>query len=337
MLLAVEDLEQDEKGALWLNKALPYIGGGVLVPDPANQPLVVPARSGQANGTASIVLEAQSDAWEQILSLIKTQDTDDDPDVTARLLVQLYDFAHAERQLQNRPIPATHVFGSQLNPFFLDEEFAVPLLLHPQQLVRADFINPSSAGDANVFVSNGTIRAHGRAISYDDKLKKLLTDERNRMECLCPYWMVSDSNIPDRDNVPGIQLAAGAVRQIMPFFNKRPDLTFLITSVLATAISTGQRGDTEGQVAFEIFTPGDNQAIQNQPVTINCGAGNAMFPHRLHTPLAIAPKDQFTVYATNLITDATTDFFLTFFGVGILSNPADTGMWKTTGKYTKGY
>jgi hypothetical protein len=322
-VIQIPTLARDKRGAVYLNPALLDAGGGVLVPRTGDNPTVVAARSGTALGQLTVLFESSSSAWEEIHALVSNPSESGDSN---RLLVQFTENHHGPRQLSNRAVNVNHVFGNANNPFYCDGKFGRPLLMPPQGIISAAFLN-SSTDQASL---NGplfeTTRIGTRALQTSKALAAQVNRETNDNRQLYPYWFGMENNIEGQTNVPGITLGASA-RIPVTFVNRRSNLTLLITSIMATTIHTGSTGDLEGVVAYEIFTPWEEIALQSQPVALNCGSGIGSFPHRLDAPLRVGPKETLKVVFTNLITNASVDLFWSFFGLAVseVKHPVLTG------------
>lgn len=312
-MIEVPALIEDPRGAVYLNPAAEQTGGGYLVPSAAT--LAIPARVANVPGNNFTQIESSSNAYEEVLSMYGPYS--EGSTNHNRTLVSIKDGAHTERSLQNRAINLLHVFGTINNPFFLDDAWTRSLMLKPQQLYTLKFYNTGLLTTLTLDMpALESTRIFGGAVNQaKDLLQDVTLKESDAVE-VYPYWFTMQNDITNRYGTPGLQLAAGDVG-VAQFFNNRDDIVLVMTSILATAITSGVAGDTEAVAAYELFTAYDQQPLQDQPVAFNCGAGIGSFPHRLSCPFVIQPKDQFEVKFTNLITDATTDVFFTFFGVAI--------------------
>lgn len=315
-MIEVPTLIEDPRGAIYLNPAAEQVGGRLLVP-PAGT-LVIPGRSTAVPGRNFTQIESSSNENDEILSLwgpYSESSTDHD-----RMQVLIKDGAHSDRELMNRYVNLLHVFGTVQNPFYLDREWAASLYLKAQQLLTMQFqstgLTTNITLDMPAFEATGIF---GNAIQNSKDLMRDVNLKQADAINVYPYWFTMQNNITGRYDTAGLTLAASTFADAQ-FFNQRDDLVLLLTTVLATAISTGSTGDLEAKATFEIFTPYDEIALQDQPVAFNCGAGIGAFPHRLSCPLVIQPKDQFRVRFANLVTNANTEIFFTFFGVAVRGN-----------------
>lgn len=328
-MLSVETFQRDQKGAIFLNPTCNGVGGGLLVPAQADNPVVIPAATGTTWGKIDVMMEAPTDIYQQVLSLMSgTPSPNRSVDAWKYVGVNILDGTHADRALMNRHISAPLVFGTQQNPFLLDPLYTEPLFMTPQQILTWQFQN-ASASELTVAIAAEATRAKGMAAQQDDLFNTTINECFRRAQQLSPYWLTCETDITSMRGVPGITLAANESVPVV-FFNRRADITLMLTTVLATT-STPQ-SPSELVAEYQIRTPDYDERCSNQAVVFNCGAAEATFPHRLHTPLIIEPKDQFVVQMTNLVAESI-DVFFTFFGVAIYNNPAIPGRWDMAGQY----
>ncbi len=330
-MISVPIFTKDKAGALYLNDAAIDVGGGVLAPQQIQNPLTVPAASSASQpGGATTVLESPTDSYQEILSLIANLDVTQN--VNKRLLVEMVDYAHSQRALTNRPVPALHVFGTQKNPFFLDDEYTQSIFLNPQQILKFIFTNPLIGTDAVISFLAESTKIKNRAVESNRELMKQVKNLAFRTRQLLPFWFAPETNLDGSKIIPGVTLPANASRNLT-FYNRRNDLTLILNTILAHPGNfSDATGDLRGIAGYEIFTPYDDQPLQNQPVAMDCGAGNPAFPYRMSTPLIIGPNESFTVTLSSYV-NVSVDWFFTFHGLGLDSKHGDPGEWNTSGGY----
>lgn len=328
MPIKIPTFVKDRAGSLYLNPDMIGFKGGFLLPPTGNQPTVVTkaGAAGAPNTTPPIPYESDADSYREILMLSGSFGASDPTDVQNRLMVEPLILFHGSRSLSNGPIIATHVFGTVLNPFVLEEDderqsFGKSILLPPQSIIAFKFSNWATAGGAATanfthFASATKIQtrvAHKRQ-NYAQIQRRLQEDVY-----LTPYWMSPMTSTVGGTSsgagAPGIQLAASGSANIV-FQNQSPG-TFFVTSLMANAIAAGgSAGDTTELVQTEIYKSiPDDRAYQIQGSTLNMIWGTGAFPFRLKHPIVLQNGDMLRVNCKNLNTGSTTDFLPTLFGV----------------------
>jgi len=309
-------------GGLALSELTTFVKSGILVPPSANQPVITPARSGSANGVSpSIIVEAPTNAYAKINSLIGAHGAADASAVQARLQVLISDISGIERTLMNRPALVNHVFGSNENPFFMDD-YSNYIMLEPLQDLQFQFFNASTGGTSNFsFMLEAT--KYQREALRNSKTAEDVMRMLKKFRQVCPYWFSMNQNISSTNN-PGVTLAASASSEIS--YTAREDTFLILTALMGTGLTAGVTGDTNEIFTVQIFDARTGQPLQNQEISFNCAAGNAQFPYILPTPLFVEPSQTLQCIVRNLITDASTDVFLTFHGIA---------MYGTRGLYSK--
>jgi hypothetical protein len=205
----------------------------------------------------------------------------------------------------NRSILANHVFGTPLNPFFMNES----VLLEGQQVLRLQFFNRSTVAPSN-FRFLMEARKFQAASMLKDQVTQEIARMRKRKAFLSPYWLTSRERI---------ELPAGGTQTV--FFENSRDNFLLLFYVMCQTITTGAAGDTQEVVSWELLDGKTQRPLQNQPVTLNTGAGDSEFPFVLPAPLFLEPDNVMQARFTNLITDQPTEVFFTFHGVSIFVSP----------------
>ena len=296
-------------GAILLNDNLGSIRGTVLVP--AAQGITIPAGGGNTPGTATPqFLEAPSDGWCDLQSLVGFYSAATAANTQRRCLVQIQDILTVERKLSNKPVPIEHVFGNQKNPMYL-EQYAEGLLMQDLQVMTFLFSNPTLAAATFSFMSSAM--KFQTAARQMPPIAQYLDELNLRRRKICPYWFAPDQQISIGQ--PGVTLAASG-RGLLTYTNYlRADI--VLTEVMATAITSGVAGDVNEKITFSIQDQRTDRNLQNQPVSLNCFAGDAQFPYVLPVPIRVENNGILTVNLQNLVTDATTDVLLTFFGIRV--------------------
>lgn len=296
---------QNKKGETYLNDLSRYVKSGILTCDPAFVPLVIAASS---NGPP-IVIEGNADALSEIFSFSGFHDAAVLADVQARMTVQITDISW-RRRLMNRAIIANHVFGTNLQPGFIDES----IFLRGQQTLVFDFTNGSAAGATNFRFAMEIRKFQQTVLTRPQIAQHIALADRDKL-FKTPYWFTS---------VDPIVIPAGAI--LDAFFIASEDIYLLLQSVIASFISAGVAGDTVEGFSVEFFDAKTERPLQNQPIARSCCSGTAGFPFVLPVPWLVEPTTVMRVRFRNLITDAPTTVFWTFRGVACYhaSSPFDT-------------
>ncbi len=317
----VPSLIEGERGSLYMNPLRSHIRGCALFPAQGAVPVTAAARSGSANGIEqAVVLEAPPDAYLEIFSLYAVNGAAIDADVIARQCVVITEFIEGQRALMRRPVNCGHVFGTQLNPLYLDDPFSEPLLLAPNAVLKFDFFNPSASGVMGFSFAAEARRIGMQAILDDPKLKAGLDETLARRRKVHPVWLplASDAGTPATPlNVPGCTIgAAGRADTNFITFNNSPSQV-MITRIMGSFISAGAAGDLVEGFAIDLYDGRTYRQLNTQPITFNCMAGSAGFPFILPTPIIIESNQVVKARIYNLITDADITVFLTLQGVAV--------------------
>jgi len=289
-------------GAVYINDLTRYVKSTILVPPAGQNPLTTPAAAGAAIPTfsAPVVFEGGEDGVTEIYSLMGAHQAGVAADVQARLEVEIKDSSY-RRFYMNRPILANHVFGTNLNPFFLSES----IFLESQQVLNLQFYNRSVAGQSVYRMAMEARKLQASALAQDNVTRRI-AEMRRRKTFLTPAWLTSRA---------AIQIPAGGT--VPAFFDVPRDYFFYIFEIMASTITTGVAGDTQEVISWEAFDAKTQRPLQDlrRPVTLNTGAGNAQFPFILPTPLLVEPRTTIQINFNNLVTDQPTEVFFTFAGV----------------------
>lgn len=291
----IPNLVIDEQQNVFVNQQLRYIRGFILVPSSDRFPVVTPASS----SGAPVPMIAPQEAAGKILTLNGFHAAGDNADVKARLQVEITD-TKFRRTMMNRPILVNHVFGDNLQ----QARLPMPILFNASQAFQLRFTNGSSAGESNYYPSFKGFKIQDTEVSRED-LDALLDKNEPMANFAYPFWGTLDDGFAT--------LAASG--RATKFFSLTSEMTFVIYSMMASAISTGASGDTQELFTAEIYDPDDDVPLQSAPVTFNTGFGTAKFPYELPAPIIMGPNRKMRVDLVNLVTDQPTDVFLTFFGV----------------------
>lgn len=299
----IPSLVTDAKGNVYVNDLRRYVKGSILAPVQNTFPIVTPAATligGTLNPGISpaVIFEGNQDGVTEVFSLMGQHLFSDALDIQNRLEVLITDTAR-RRRLMSREILANHVFGSNLNPLYFYED----LFLESQQTLLMNFSNRSTVGSSTFFPVCEQRKFQASAIMYK-QVTQYIDQSRHRTVFLKPYWLTST----DRITIP-----AGG--QVTAFFTSTNDIYLTLFAIIASAISTGVAGDVQEMFAFEVFDAKTSRPLQNQPIVRSCGTGTAKFPFVLPAPLMFEPNTTMQVRFTNLITDAATEVFFTYFGV----------------------
>ena len=306
-----------KNGAISFSRHRDQIKGCVLVPPDASVPVVVPVRSGTGNGqSAAIIIESPSDAWVEVFSLIGLNGASVNADVIARQCVSISTYINGQRRHMKFPINVTHVFGTNLNPCFLDDPYSEPLILPPQSIIRMVFTNPSTAGETDFSFSLGARKIMLKAIAEDPRLKSELDALYKRRQKIYPMWMPLGSQPGSTPlGVPGVTIPAAGYANV--FFEADNIFTgeFVITRIMASALTEG----TPATDMFELtlFDAKTDRVLTNQPVIATCLGGTAAFPMNLPTPIIVGQNMNIRAQFKNLVANGTTDVFCSLQGFGV--------------------
>jgi hypothetical protein len=299
---------------IFLNQLRRYAKGSTLAPAQALVPLVTAAAPGAGLFTQStpVTIEGPQDCVTEVYSYMAEQLATDAADVQARLSCTVYDLAW-RRFLMNRDCLVNHVFGNNLQPYFLKET----TFLENQQTMVFQFRNNSVAGASNLRFALEAMKLQKTALDFKD-VRSEVDRERVRKTFFYPYWMTSDL---------AVTVAPGASFDV--FFTNTNDLYLFLFYLMFTAIPAGGAvGDLQEFFTFQILDPKTSRPLQNTPVAANCGMGTARFPYRFPTPLLVEPRTQITIRITSLLTAANLEVFLTFGGVAQFTGE---GLWSAPG------
>ena len=307
-------LRYGDRGSIYMNALRDKFRGCVLVPASSSVPVDTAARSGNGNGiSASIVIESPQDSWMEVFSLIGLNTAGTAADITTRQCVNITDYISGQRRFTQRPVNVSHVFGTQKNPFFLDDPYSEPILMPPQSVLKFDFINPSTSGEMSFSFALEARRISESALA-EAAVKQGIDELTVRRKKVYPIWIPLTTNVgtgPFGLGVPGVTIPAGGQidAQFSSFDNAPAKL--MITRILGSAISAGVSGDTTELFTMDLYDGRTYRKLNNQPIAFNCGAGPATFPFNLKTPIIIASNQVVKARFYNLVTDETTDVFIT--------------------------
>ena len=289
----------DPAGNVFINDLTRSVKATILVPPAAQNPLTTLA-GGALNPTLStpVIIEGGEDSMTEIFSLIGAHQAGVDADVQNRLEVEIKDSSY-RRVYMNRPILANHIFGTNLQPYFLNES----IFLESQQVLNLQFYNRSVGGPSVYRMALEARKFQASALANNDVTQQIGM-MRRRKTFLNPFWFTSQAPV---------QLPAGGTVPV--YFENTRDNFLVLFNIMCQTITTGVAGDTQEIISFRIFDPRTERPLNNQPITLNTATGIARFPFQLPTALMVEPRTTLRVEMTNLITDQPTEVFFTFHGV----------------------
>jgi hypothetical protein len=294
-----------KNGEVYINDLRRYCKGTILVPAEARMPITMAALA----GSPPIAVEGPQDAATEIFSLMGNFNGAAESDATKRLKVKIHDVAY-RRDLMNRPILVSQVFGSGQRPGRLHES----IVLEGQQTLTFEFTNSSTdQGGAevnyNMSLEARTFQSYGVA---HPQVRSWLAEQRDRKAYLAPYWWTTDNDLT---------ITAGAENDVL--FTNTSDKFLLLCDILASSISANTTS-SEGTepLTFELWDAKTGRRMMNQPVTLSTGTGNVQYPFRLEDPLLVEPSTQLVARFKSLLTGVPQDVFFTFSGVQCLADPA---------------
>ncbi len=220
----------------------------------------------------------------------------------SKLFVKIQDPSY-NRSFMNRSVPVKHVFGTKRKPLYLCE---APLLEVDQTLLF-QFHNHSLTAPASFAPI-----AEGRKWQ-DESLRRpevaqFIDGLRTRKTLVMPYWLTLDDGV--------VNLTAGQTN-VTKFFTLTGDLTFVIFNVYGNAYSAGAAGNTQELVGIQLYDAKTQRSLFVQDMTLNTVCGTSENPFVLPTPWIVEPQTQIRAVLSNLVTDATTNFWMTFHGVAL--------------------
>lgn len=293
---------QDRKGNTYLNPSNAFVKGLMFTPQTGQNSfsLADPATLAAPTRSAPIILEGPENAFSEIYSIIG-QVASPSAERAMNCGMTIYDTSN-RRNLMNRPVPFPHILGNNVNPFFMPES----LFLRGQQTLQVTLFNQFAAGGGSQtgqFAFEGT--TYQRGCWGDAKVVEYLKDSERRKLFLSPYWLTLDDGF--------IALTASATRDI--FLTINASLCFLVTSIMASGSTAGVAGNTVDKFTLEFFDPKTERPLQNQPILRTSAGGDSFYPYVLPTPWLLDADSKLHVRAVNLVTDASTNVYLTLSGV----------------------
>jgi hypothetical protein len=220
-------------------------------------------------------------------------------DVRDRMCVEITDNAFT-RRLMNRPIPVVHVFGTPQKPGFLDET----IILQGNQSLTMRFYNHSAALYGS-FAPTVEIAKFGTEAENNVQIHKLIRKQWARKRFIQPYFLTLDNGY--------IQAAASS--KASGFMTVTGEIRLFLFKLFGHAITTGSTGNIQEKVRIKLWSMRTQRPLMNTWVTLNGLCGTAQNPYVLPNPLIVEPQDQIRVEVENLVTNGTTDLYLTFGGV----------------------
>jgi hypothetical protein len=296
---------------IYLREGLKYVKGRILTVAQNQSPIVTPAAVGVNAPSYSppFILEGQEDAYTQIFSIAGLTEPTDLFAVTSQLCTKITDVARS-RILMNNFVLSAHVGGTNLHPFKLCES----LMLEPQQTLTGINQNNSVAGASHVHPALES-RIFQRPSWVMKDVKERLQELRERANIFYPYWLTQD-DLGGSQSL--ITIPTGASIDI--FFTVNKNIRYVIFAILANASTTGLAGDTIEMFTVDIYDPVTNRKLNNQPIARSCCSGISIYPHWLPTGWMIEPNSKIRITFNNLVTDAPTNVYWTFFGTACQSD-----------------
>jgi len=285
---------KDQQGNVYLNQLLRYAKGTILVPADARQPIVTSTNS----TSAPVIIEGPQDGVAELFALYGQHGGSDNSAVTNRLEVQITDIMW-RRRMMNRHILADHIFGNNLQQFELLET----ILMQGQQALAFEFQNNSGVGSSNFNFGARAYKIQNADLSH--RYAEMRYNQiRERKVHLYPYWMTTDN---------AVTVAASST--VKAFLSNTTDIEVAFFQLMGRGLSTGAAGDTTEMFTVKIIDPQTEDPLQSEPISLNNGFGTANFPYPLPAPILMPPNTQLELEITNLITDQSTEVYLTFAGV----------------------
>lgn len=302
-------------GAVILNPLIRYVKGGLIIPSSNQVPLTIAAAPSATVPTRSapIIIEAGQDGPAEIFSTIGQHGASDAAAVQARLSCVITDDVY-RRQYMNRDILCNHVFGNNLQPFDMKET----TFLQPQQTMQFVFLNNSTAGASSWRFALAHRKFQSTGLTTPET-QNWVREQVKRKCMLNSFWLTSTDPV----SIP----ANG--KNTTSLFKNTPDKWLCLFYIMATGLTTGVAGDTTELFNFTIFDPKNYRPYMNSPVTLNTGCGTARFPYVLPQPIFMEPNSTMQVLFNNLVTDAATEVFFTFYGVASYTGKP---LWKAQGE-----
>jgi hypothetical protein len=165
------------------------------------------------------------------------------------------------------------------------------------------FMNPSRQGDAHFSQAfeKRIFQTPAQRIPYT---KTKIDELHSRKSKFYPFWLTSDVNI---------SLPIAGVQDVNFSVNK--NIWFLALGIMCRAISTGSMGYIDEKFTVRIFDPATTRELCNNQLLRTVCSGTSDFPHWLPTGWLLEPNSLIRGQFTNLVLDAVTDVYFTFYGI----------------------
>jgi hypothetical protein len=226
-------------------------------------------------------------------------------EVSAKMSVKIEDTAF-RRVYMNRPVPVRHVYGNSRKPFFLDET----ILLEKNQTLIHTFFNPVTSAPGSFCLQNQVTKYQAEAFQRKG-VKEMIRGKLARKTWCNPYWLTLDNDTSIAANSSTTQ-----------FMTCTRDIFLVLFKAMGHAFTTGVAGNTQEIFSFDLFDAKTGRQLNNQPITLNTGLGDAQNPYWFPHPIILEPYTQLKIVFRNLITDAETIPFVTFSGVAVYTGTA---------------
>ncbi len=212
-----------------------------------------------------------------------------------------------QRDLMNRDVPCTHLFGSNRKPSFLRETS----LLELNQTLAFRFYNNASAVAPGSFGLSMEGRKWQQEATRRESVAKYIESMRARKMFCQPYWLTLD------DGIVTLPADGTAIRTNLTCTG---DVWLTLFNLYITCYSESELGDTNNFAQVELFDGRTGRQLQSAPWTVGLGGGTAQNPFVLPSPLIIEPQTQIMCRVSNLqlVRDVSVKFMLTLGGAATL-------------------
>jgi hypothetical protein len=222
-------------------------------------------------------------------------------DVENRLGVIITDMAY-QRELMNTYVPCLHVFGDYQKQAWLKQS----LLLERNQTLKLRFRNRSTQAPAGFVFGAQVGKWQAESLNDPEVLRFIREMKRHRLLCQ-PYWLTLDNEY--------LTLAANSTG--IGFLSVTKDMLLILFNVYGHMTTAGQAGNTTEGFTLKLTEQRTGRVFNRQPLVRTMICGTAQEPFRLPHPMFLDPANVLRADFTNLVTDATTDVWLTLHGVGV--------------------
>lgn len=222
-------------------------------------------------------------------------------DVENRLGVVITDMAY-QRELMNNWVPALHVFGDYQKQEWIKQT----ILLERNQTLKLRFQNDSTSARAGFVFGSQVGKWQAEALNEPDVLRFVREMKRHRVLCQ-PYWLTLDNQ--------KVTLTASSAG--IGFLTNTKDMLLILFNVYGHMYSAGAAGNITEGFSVKLTEQRTGRVLMSQPLVRTQICGTAQEPFRLPCPLFMDPQNQLRADFTNLVTDASTEVWMTLHGVGV--------------------